>query len=213
MILEAIRPRVDAALDAMLFQLLWLRNPLSIGAVAPSSDYLARAIANQVALDCPGVVVELGGGTGSITRALLTRVADPADLVVIEREPMLCTRLITRFPGIRVICGNARDLRKLLTEAGIGPVRAVVSSLPLLSLSHSTRRQVLEEAFTVLAREGVFVQFTYGVLSPVGSSHARKAGIIGRRTGWVLRNLPPATIWRYRRPKQIMRVKPSRHHR
>jgi len=200
--MEAVRPFRVTALDAVSFLSLWLRKPRSIGAVAPSSDRLADAIADQVAFDRPGVVVELGGGTGSITRALLARATNPADIVVIEREPSLCTRLLDRFPGVRVICGNARDLRKLLAEAGIGPVKTVVSGLPLLSLSRVTGRRIIEESFAVLGEEGVFVQFTYGLLSPVRSLHARREGIVGRRTGWVMRNLPPATLWCYRRARQ-----------
>lgn len=185
------------ALDAAAFLSLWLRNPRSIGAVAPSSDRLANAIADQVAFDRPGVVVELGGGTGNITRALLARTADSADIVVIEREPSLCARLTERFPGVRVICGNAGDLRALLTDAGIGPVKAIVSGLPLLSLSRVTCRQILEEAFAVIREDGVFVQFTYGLLCPVRSSQVSTDGVIGHRVGWVLRNIPPATLWSY----------------
>jgi phosphatidylethanolamine/phosphatidyl-N-methylethanolamine N-methyltransferase len=196
--MEVVRPRHVSVLEALNFLTLWFRRPRSIGAITPSSRRLAAAIAREVEFFGAGVIVELGGGTGSITRALVERAADTTEIVVIEREPSLCTLLAARFPGIRVLQGDAEDLGALLSEAGVGPVKAVVSGLPLLSLPRDICRRIVRESFAALAEGGVFVQFTYGIASPIRPSHARRAGIAGRRTGWVLRNLPPASLWCYR---------------
>jgi phosphatidylethanolamine/phosphatidyl-N-methylethanolamine N-methyltransferase len=196
--MEAVRPRHVSVLDALGFLTLWFRRPRSIGAITPSGRRLAAAVAREVDFSGAGVIVELGGGTGSVTRALVERATDTTEIVVIEREPSLCALLSARFPGIRVLEGDAEDLGKLLADAGIGPVKAVVSGLPLLSLSRMTCRRIVRESFAALAEGGVFVQFTYGFASPIGPSHARRARIAGRRTGWVLRNLPPAALWCYR---------------
>ena len=61
--------------ETALFFLRWLRAPTRIGAVAPSSRQLGRAMARQVAGGGTDPVIELGGGTGSITRALLESLA------------------------------------------------------------------------------------------------------------------------------------------
>ena len=196
--MDGIRSRYVPLVGALNFLTLWFRRPRSIGAITPSSRRLAAAIAREVDFSTPGVIVELGGGTGSVTRALVERAAEGTEIVVVEREPSLCALLSARFPGIRVLQGDARNLRQLLASAGVGPVRAVVSGLPLLSLKRDTCRRIVRESFAVLAGDGVFVQFTYGVMSPIRASHARRAGIDGRRTGWVLRNLPPAALWCYR---------------
>ena len=147
----------------------------------------------------PGAVVELGGGTGNITAALLENGIDPRDIVVIEREPSLCRVISRRFPQIRVICGDATKLRGLLRRAGIGPVKAVVSGLPLLAIPKKAERLIVAQAFDVLADDGVLIQFTYGPKAPVSRSVARGLDIAGDRSHWVLDNLPPAAVWQYRR--------------
>jgi len=197
--MEAAFPRRDDILGALKFFGLWLRRPRSIGAIAPSSRRLAAAIAEEVDFAAPGVVVELGGGTGSITRALIARAAHPDDVVVVEREASLCERLRARFPGVRVIHGDARELKSLLAAHGIGPVNAIVSGLPLRSLSGSCHDAIIRAAFSVLAPGGVFVQFTYGLAAPVRRPFAGRVGLVGRRSRWVIGNLPPAALWRYRR--------------
>lgn len=191
---------------AISFFGLWMRHPRSIGAVAPSSEVLARAMVRDIDFVRPGVVVELGGGTGSITRALVERAANPADVVVIEREASLAARLARRFPETRVVCGDARDLPRLLRGIGAGPVKAVVSSLPLLSLPPRTRYGILRQAMAVLEPDGVLLQFTYGLAAPVGAQTAERIGIEGERSGYVIRNLPPASLWRYRRVGALSRA-------
>src|SRR5918912_3490011 len=72
--------------EVALFFLRWLKAPHRIGAVAPSSRFLARAMAREVDVRGSGLVVELGGGTGSITRALLDAGLAPDRLIVVERD-------------------------------------------------------------------------------------------------------------------------------
>lgn len=197
--MTAVRPRRPPVRDTLDFLSLWLRRPRSIGAVLPSSDVLAAAIASEIDTAAPGAVVELGGGTGSITAALLKTATAPEDLVVVEREALLCARLSARFPNVRVICGDARNLRALLDQAQVRQVKAVVSGLPLLTMSERFCREVMTESFAVLPPDGQVLQFTYGLAPPVRRSVGRDLGIVGRRAGWVLRNLPPAALWLYRR--------------
>ena len=181
------------------FLRLWLQRPVRLGAVVPSSRSLAVAMAGDVDPVAPGAVVELGGGTGNITAALLENGIAARDIVVIEREPSLCRVIARRFPEIRVVCGDATKLRSLLRRAGIGPVKAVVSGLPLLWIPKKAERMIVAQAFAVLAKAGVLIQFTYGPKAPVSRSIAAALGILGERSHWVLDNLPPAAVWRYRR--------------
>src|SRR3546814_19525211 len=98
-----------------------------------SSD-LASAMAAQVDLAAPGAVIELGGGTGNVTAALLDAGVPPQDIAVVERDPVFPRVIAARSPQLRVLQGDASDLRRLLPAAGIGPVRAVASGLPVLSI-------------------------------------------------------------------------------
>ncbi|MDA0240705.1 MAG: methyltransferase domain-containing protein [Proteobacteria bacterium] len=197
--MDPVLSRQGPLIRILNFWRLSLRRPRSIGAVAPSSEALATAIAEQVDFDTPGVIVELGGGTGSITAALVERATDQQDIVVIEREKSLCALLSARYPGVRVVCGDAQYLGRLLRDENIVMVKAVVSGLPLLTMPGRARLKMIRQAFAALAPGGVFVQFTYGFAAPVPRSVAEHTGIVGRRTKWIVRNLPPAALWLYQR--------------
>ncbi|HNB27548.1 MAG TPA: methyltransferase, partial [Alphaproteobacteria bacterium] len=101
----------------LLFK-LWLKNPRRIGAVAVSSPELAAAMARQIPRG-PGWVVELGGGTGSVTRAILDSGLARDKLIVVERDPTLHHILQERYPGVRVVLGDAMQLQALLRREGV----------------------------------------------------------------------------------------------
>ncbi len=187
--------------DELRFFLHWLRRPGRIGAVVPSGPALAAALAAEIDTEVPGAVVELGPGTGRVTRALLEAGVEPSQLVAIERNASFCKLLRERFPEVRIVSGEARALKPLLQQAGVGPVKAVASSLPLLSMTSGERRAVLSQIAAVLGAEGVLVQYTYGPAAPVPPELGAELGLIGERTNWVLANLPPAAVWRYLRSR------------
>jgi phosphatidylethanolamine/phosphatidyl-N-methylethanolamine N-methyltransferase len=187
-----LRPDQEAA----LFLSRWLKAPQLIGAVAPSSRGLARAMAREIDPFGAGIIVELGGGTGSITRALLERGVTPARLVVIECDRTLAALLRRRFPGVKVVRGDAAELAALLRPLAIDRVDAVVSSLPLLSMPKLLKRRIIAESFALLGEDGTFVQFTYGVASPLA---APEFGLVGEVAQRIWRNFPPAAVWRFRR--------------
>ena len=185
--------------DQLRFFLRWLRRPGQVGAVVPSGPALAAALAAEIDTEAPGAVVELGPGTGQVTRALLEAGVRPEQLVAIERDAAFCKLLRRRFPDIQIIAGEARALEPLLQQAGVGPVKAVASSLPLLSMTSAYRRAVLSQIAAVLHIDGVLVQYTYGMAAPIPQALEQELSVIGERTNWVLANLPPAAVWRYRR--------------
>jgi len=172
-------------------------HPREMGAVWPSSRQLARRIAQSVPCDRRGKIVELGGGTGTITEALLARGIPPDRLIVIERAPALVAILRARFPRVQVVEGDAMYLTDLLRDAG--GIAAVVSGLPLRSLPPRVVATIIREVSEVLDPGGLFVQFTYH-MRPQRSLSQRFAAISSRL---VLGNLPPARVWAFvnrRRP-------------
>lgn len=184
--------------DNLLFLSRWASAPLQVGAVAPSGRALGRAMAAELPAQFR-ICVELGGGTGSLTQALLAAGVPRESLVVIERDPRLAAYLRRRFSGVRIIPGDARHLADLLAAQGIGSVDAVVSSLPLRSLPRKVGQAIVAESFRVLAKDGVYVQYTYGLQPPVPEEAARQMSLLGEARKRVWNNLPPATVWRYRR--------------
>jgi phosphatidylethanolamine/phosphatidyl-N-methylethanolamine N-methyltransferase len=183
--------------DLALFLSRWIRAPLRIGALAPSSPHLGREMARAIDARAAKLVVELGGGTGRITRALLDAGVAPDKLIVIENDDKLASLLRVRFPQLRIVQGDARELLSLLAPLGVTQASAVVSGLPLLSMPPEVQQRIVEQAFALMGKDGTFVQFTYGPVSPV-MGRAR-VGLIAEVTGRVWRNFPPASVWRYRR--------------
>ena len=180
----------------------WLRNPLQTGALWPSGQSLARAMARHADLRRPGPVVELGAGTGAITRALLARGLAPRRLVAIEKDPALCRILTLRFPEVTVLRGDVAGLAALLAEAGTARPGTLVSGLPLAGMTRRRRRQVLVQIFACLDPGGALVQFTYSPFAPIPRATCAALGLSGRRVAWAPWNLPPAAVWIYTRPAE-----------
>jgi phosphatidylethanolamine/phosphatidyl-N-methylethanolamine N-methyltransferase len=174
----------------------WLSNPLGIGAVLPSGGSVARAMARELALDRPGAVLELGGGTGSLTRGLIAAGCPAERLVVIEREPALARHLQQGLPAVRVICGDAGDAASLLAEAGVDRLATVVSSLPIKWFPRAQQRAVLDASFGALGVGGAFVQLTNALASPIP---AGDLSLIGEEVARIWLHFLPVQIWRYRR--------------
>ncbi len=182
--------------ESRLLLKLWLKNPLKIGAVAASSPELAAAMARHIPAGADGYVVELGGGTGPVTRAILDTGIAPERLIVVERDPVLHRHLAARYPAVRVLQGDAMHLQQLLRREGIQPVKAIVSSLPLLSMKKAIQHRIGSQAFAVLEPGAPLIQFTYGFFSPL---NRRLLGVSGSVEDRVLQNLPPASVWLYRK--------------
>lgn len=179
----------------------WLKNPLRTAAVAPSSAELAAAMVAELPDDVRRVI-ELGGGTGAITVALLGAGIRDDDLLVLELNEELHAHLHLRFPKVRVVLGDARSLQALAGDNGYldnGPADAIVSGLGLLSMPPALQRDILDAAFDCLRPGGVLVQFTYGPAAPVADAVASELGLQVRRGDFVLRNMPPATVYVYSR--------------
>ncbi len=188
-----------------LFFARWLKAPHKVGALMPASRRLARAMAEQIAPEA-GLIIELGGGTGSVTQALLDAGVPPGRLIVIERDPAFYALLRKQFPCVKVLRGDALRLRALLAPLGIDRAAAVVSSLPLLSMPTTLRQKIVDESFALLGEGGTLIQYTYGAFSPL---RRRAAGLKGEIAERVWRNFPPAAVWRFR--LRHVRVAPESH--
>ena len=173
-----------------------VREPLSVGAVAPSSRRLAG---HMVADIVPGSrVIELGAGTGAVTRAILDSGVATADLLVIEQNEAFSEMLRKRFPGIEVVTGNAIGLNRY-ARALSGPADFVVSGLPLLLFSPGRKLRLLHQVFSVLAEDGAFHQFTYGGRCPVERAVLRRLGLEATLLRFTPINMPPAFVYRLQR--------------
>src|SRR5271155_5892396 len=183
--------------DSARFLKSLVAAPRLTGAVAPSGRALARAMAAAIGSPTQGLVVELGPGTGPVTQSLIETGVPPERLVLVEYDPGFCRMLERRFGGVRVIQGDAYDLSRTLASFAGHPIAAVVSSLPLLNQPPPRRTKLIGDAFALMGPAGVFVQFTYGLQSPV-PREACANRYSANRSRPILRNLPPAFVWTYR---------------
>lgn len=181
--------------ETVLFLKRWLKHPLRLGAIAPSSNSLAEMIAKQVVLDPNHYVVELGAGTGTLTRKLMEYGIPNDRLFVVELDPELYTFLSDNLPLTNIIQGNASDLDKLLPADCAGRVSTIVSGLPISTMPFKLQKSIIDAALNVLSPEGGIIQYSYRHTSPIP---VERLGLSKEKIGVTFKNIPPATVWRFK---------------
>jgi len=175
-----------------------LKDPRSVSAPTPSSPALATAMAEKVDPLRPGLVVELGAGTGVVTEALLARGISADRLLVIEYGAYFVDLLRKRFPDAMVIQGDAFAFERHLPADA--RVSAVVSGVPLLNFPLWRRKALIERALAAQDSGGRFIQLSYGWKPPIAPGRKE----LSRTVVW--RNFPPAHVWTYRALPQEVRA-------
>lgn len=172
----------------------WLANPLRVASIVPSSPRLALAITQEIS-STTGPVLELGPGTGVFTRALLARGVAEKDLVLVEKGREFLPGLSQQFPDAKLLSIDAASLRQ------VAPLKvgAVVSGLPLLSMSPRKVSAIVRGSFWQMRPGGVFYQFTYGPSCPVPGRILDMLGLEATRISTTYANLPPASVYRITR--------------
>jgi len=180
--------------EEILFIRRWLANPLKVGALLPSSPFLARLVARHVKFGPDEAVVEVGAGTGAVTKALL-KSGIPADrLFVIEIDADMCTYLRRQMPQVQVIHGDAGKLSEILPSRWHGKVSTVISGIPMITLPFEAQQRLIRSWFGMTTPGGQMLQYTYSLVSPVPEA---KLGLEGRRRGMTFLNVPPASVFAY----------------
>jgi phosphatidylethanolamine/phosphatidyl-N-methylethanolamine N-methyltransferase len=180
----------------------WLKNPLGVAAVAPSSQQLARQMMAELPRGAQKII-EYGGGTGVFTQALLDRGIAKENLLVLELNEELHRMLREKFPEVNVALADARDIQHVIEQKAPNfmpdKADAIISGLGLLSMPRNTQTEILQSAFEALKQGGRFVQFTYGPANPVSREVLDSLDLIARRASFTWWNVPPATVYVYTR--------------
>jgi len=188
----AVRAPRDNA-GTKLFLRRWLANPLQMGSVVPSGPALRRRVVQQVRREPDEAVLELGAGTGVISRAMLGGGIPASKLFVVEIVGDMSRHLRAILPGAQVIEGDARRLPDLLPREWHGRIGTVVCGIPLVLLPLAEQRRFIDAIEAVAPGRG-FLHYSYCVTSPLPW---RKHGLVARREAWTPLNIPPASVWRY----------------
>ncbi len=180
------------------------KNPTKIGAISPSSPYLAERMVKAASLTNEHAIAELGAGTGSITKRIREEVPR-APLIALEPDPSLAAILRREVERIDVSERFAEDLPEVVAEWGHPKVDRVISGLPWAMWPAWVQEPIIDAIAASMAPDGRFVTFTY-VTSQIVPAAARLRELLLRYFGEVHRsqiqwaNLPPAFVYIADRP-------------
>ncbi|WP_372352979.1 phospholipid N-methyltransferase PmtA [Pararhizobium sp. BT-229] len=174
----------------------WRSNMKAVGSIVPTSGITARRMASVVNPHSGLPVLELGPGTGVITKAILQKGVQPQDLVSIEFSTDFFQHLLKTYPGVDFINGDAFDLDKTLGARKDQKFDSVISAVPLLNFPMHMRVSLIEDLLSRIPVGRPVVQISYGPLSPVVAMPDRYQI---SHYDFVVRNIPPAQLWVYRK--------------
>ncbi len=183
--------------ENLQFLQAFLKNPLKVGAIAPSSPELAAAMLHGIEPDPHNIVLELGVGTGAITKFLRDVIPSRDSYLGLELDSDLVKTLNKNYRDMNIICGNAAEAYSIHKESGLGKVRYLVCCLPFVSLPKEISEQVLIEIqkFMDEGCELRIFQYAHGYFLPpaikLRESLKSQYGL-SRRSPLIFKNVPPA---------------------
>ena len=188
--------------DGLGFLSAFFVRPGSVGAVLPSSRFLARALVGALDLQPGELVVEFGPGTGPMTEVIAQCLPAGCGYLGIELEPRFHGLLVKRFPALDFHLGSAADLPKILKEKGLPNPVKIISGLPFASLPAAVQDGVIDAITTTLPAGSDFRTFQYVHAYRLPAARRFRARMEERfthfeRIGPVIRNVPPAYVLRY----------------
>ncbi|MBY3387351.1 phospholipid N-methyltransferase PmtA [Rhizobium laguerreae] len=190
---ERLGKRFD---DEIRFFRGMMQGPKTVGSIVPTSSITAKRMASVVDIHSGLPVLELGPGTGAITKAILGRGVQPENLVAIEYSTDFHKHLQRSYPGVHFINGDAFDLQTTLGNFSGLTFDSVVSGIPLLNFPMAKRISLLESLLDRLPAGRPMVQISYGAISPIAANPDRYHI---QHFDFVMRNIPPAQLWIYKR--------------
>ncbi|MGH1365534.1 MAG: class I SAM-dependent methyltransferase [Calditrichia bacterium] len=189
---------------ALSFVKVFLKNPAQVGALTPSSRALASRMVHNLDLKAGETILELGPGTGSVTRLIKDVIPAESIYLGIEREPKFVKLLDKRFPDMQFVTGNAEHAEKHCHDANCPPAKAIISGLPFSSLPSQVRAGIIDSIDHLMTPGSIFRTFQYVHAYPLPSAIKFRNQMCNRfgshhRSKAVLKNLPPAYILTWRR--------------
>lgn len=189
--------------DALTFFRTFIRRPIQVGAVLPSSRGLAEMMVQSIDWKAARAVIEYGPGTGVFTERIGECLQPGTQFFAIERAPELAQRTRQRCPQATVFEDSVANVQALCERQGIGQVDAILCGLPWAAFPESLQNECFDAMLRVLRPGGQFATFAYwqGVVLPAGRRFAKRLDSTFsevRRSPTVWANVPPAFVYRCR---------------
>lgn len=200
---QDLPPHARSGNAAALFIRQFLKAPTQVGAIAPSSRFLAARMLETIDFKSIKALAEFGPGAGVFTGEILARLSPGTTFMTIERNPDMAAEVRRRFPSVTLHEGSAENIGEYCEQAGLprdGGLDAIVSGLPFAAFPDALQVSILDAAVKALRPGGQLVTFAYyqGLAMPAGKRFAAKLpryfSQVTRSRG-VLRNLPPAFVY------------------
>jgi phospholipid N-methyltransferase len=172
----------------------FIKHPLEIGSIVPSSRFLERRILDAAEIESAETIVELGCGNGGTTRAILGAMPRRARLLSIDVNPRF-HQMIRGIRDNRLIAhlGNAGALEEILSQYGLGAPDVVISGIPFSTMDHRTASKICQTISSLLAARGRFVAYQ---VSPRVASLTRP--LLGpERVAIEFLNVPPMRVYQW----------------
>jgi len=175
----------------------FLKNPGTVGSITPSSPELARRMVAGMRPDPDNVILELGVGTGAITKYLQSIVPDDESYLGIELDRDLVRSLKKNYPNMKIVRGNALDAAEIHRKSGLGKVTTIICCLPFVSMPNEIGDNILLEIDKFMQQGCVFrtFQYAHGYYFPSAiklREFMRDRYGKSKRSSLIVKNVPPA---------------------
>ena len=182
---------------ALVFLGEFLKHPMQLGSVIPSSGYLKRRIVSNAEVAQARVIVELGPGNGGTTQSILAHMQDDARLLSIELNAGLY-ELLTELSDPRLVVhnGDACEIESILQSYGLAMPDIVISGIPFSCMDRTVGASLIEKIHSILQPGGRFVAYQVNPrVSELNTFFAPEEKTV--ETEWL--NVPPLRVWRWRK--------------
>ena len=175
----------------------FLKNPGKVGAIAPSSPELAQKMIEDIAPDENNIILELGVGTGAITKFVQDIVPNSDSYLGVELDEDLVRNLKKNYAQLQIVSGNACDVFDIHQKSGLGKVGFIICCLPFVSIPNDVGEKILLQIDKFMDAGCTFrtFQYAHGYYFPSAiklREHMRDRYGKSKRSPMIMKNMPPA---------------------
>lgn len=179
---------------SMSFIKEFFNNKSEVGAVAPSSKFLAKKMLGGIDFNNTKCIVEFGPGTGVFTRKAIEKMSNDCFLLVFETNEAFYIKLKQEIndPRVLVLNDSAEKIGEILKEQNQPKADVILSSLPLTVFPKELKESILSASLDALKKDGIYVQFQYSL----NALKLLKGKFNSVKLAFTPINMPPAFVYR-----------------
>lgn len=154
-------------MEILSFLKQYITKPRTVGAILPSSKYLASRMIENIDFNTARYIVEYGPGTGVFSEKMIKRRNRETIMLLFESNEDFYTMLKEKYksePNVYIINDSAEYVGKYLKKYGVPYIDYIISGLPFASLPNDVSSNILKETQKYLNEDGKFITFQYTLL-------------------------------------------------